>query len=338
MSNPNLSTQSLYGSDPSVQETMCFFPDTLIDDEEVQSAGRLITHKDISNLSEADDLLVIQHGLPGIKWRKWVEAKMRDLVKECRSAAALVLIPKGIKPNYDGRDAVDHNLNMVSSDAYRCMFGHPDFFAREEADKSNGLGAEFVMSNYLKSFTAVFESIRSQIAESTRVHAVGQSYGAATLLYTLGHLKSHGMQFPNSATFLSPFTRISLDEMDVDNRLSIINNKSDGRSMFPTHEALLRATLSDCCPFYNVQNDLIDQHRILFGRNFYEGVSDLSEVLREDSCSVRVVRGGRDPAISSVHGELIARHVGMPIDQIETFVPGDGHDLMSFNFGEIISS
>jgi len=248
--------------------------------------------RETDRLINVDDVVIVQHGLPGIEWRKRMEDEAIELLKGEGNFAAVF--------------------------------------------PSQSLTEPFSIDEYMKNASDTIRDIQAALP-SKRLHLVGQSYGAAAVLQALRKMQKAGRPAPDSVHFLSPFAKIATETQDPKIALSIVNTRllTDKAMLTPKRqEVRLRKVLEECEGVYKVEGDLVEEHRKLFGDEFYRAIGDLREFV--SASRVQIIRGGKDEHIGEEHTELIRQRLGQSIP--ERIIPHDGHDLDSINIIEEILS
>jgi pimeloyl-ACP methyl ester carboxylesterase len=254
--------------------------------------NKIIMPRETDRLINVDDVVIVQHGLPGIEWRKRIEDEAIELLKGEGNFAAVFPSQSHTEP--------------------------------------------FSMGEYMRNASATIRDIQAALP-SKNLHLVGQSYGAAAVLQALRKMQQAGRPAPASIHFLSPFVKIATGTQDPEIALSIVNTRllTDRAMLTPEkQEEILRGVLEACREVYQVEGDLVEEHRQLFGDSFYRAIGDLEEFV--SASRVQIIRGEEDPYIGGEHTELIRQNLGQSIP--ERIISHDGHDLRSINIIEEILS
>ncbi len=247
--------------------------------------NKIIMPRETDQLIDVKDVMIVQHGLPGIEWRKRIEDEAIELLKGDGNFAAIF--------------------------------------------PSQSLTEPFSIDEYMQNASATIVDIQAALP-SKRLHLVGQSYGAVAVLQALREMQKSGRRAPNSVHFLSPFVKIATETQDPEIALSIVNTRllTDRAMLEPERqEAILREVLEECEGMYQVEGDLIEEHRRLFGDEFYRAMDDLEGFV--DPSRIQIIRGEEDEYIGGEHTELIRQKLGQNVP--ERIIPHDGHDLSSIN-------
>lgn len=318
------------GPDPDVAEEMVFFPMETVDGKWVTAGGKLIAPAGENPLREIRRALIVQHGLPGDRWRMEVENKARQLAKTTGDTSTLFLMPGGLRRGVYQTGISDSDSGGLGMDAY---YGQRPFFFDQP----------FSFQRYIRALFAAMKAMPRYAKKLESMHVAGHSYGALAVLYALRQCERNGVPMPNSANFLSPFVQVALDTRDPDIALNVINTRVDVEETLVapgpgSHIAVLKDVLSDLQRFYHLtepDRNPIDWHMQTFGARFFEDIGNLTPAVR-DRCRVRVFRGEKDPYIDERHGDLIAQRIGSTRDAIETVLPKDGHDLESLDLKALV--
>ncbi|MBI4994572.1 hypothetical protein HZC21_02915 [Candidatus Peregrinibacteria bacterium] len=224
----------LHGEDKGVNEHMLFYNPVMIDETVVLPWGKFM--EGTNSAGSTENLLVIQHGLPGSQWRNTMEQKARQLVQQREDVAALFLIPGGI-----GMDS-EYDLGITQADKLDCMHVAPGFFT-----------IPFCLQKYIKQMCAVVIALK-QNGFRGRIHAVGHSFGASALLYAIRKWHKLGICLPVSLNFLAPFVKTAIDIDDPEIALSIINTQCAVNDVVSadSQQQSLRELFEEVRKFYNV--------------------------------------------------------------------------------------
>ncbi|MEK7171568.1 MAG: hypothetical protein AAB739_01535 [Patescibacteria group bacterium] len=310
----------LHGENTDVGESMLFYKPVVVDGTFVLPWGKFIEN---NTRGSAENLLVIQHGLPGSQWRKTMEQKARQLVQQRKDVAALFLIPSGI-----GMDS-EYDLGITQTDKSDCMEFAPGFFT-----------IPFSLRQYVRQMCAAVISLE-QDGFRGQIHAVGHSSGASALLYAVRKWHELGICLPASLNFLAPFVKTAVDIDDPEIALSIVNTQCAVQDAVSadSQKQSLRELFEEVRKFYKVLpcENLMTSHGELFDRRFFETIGDLSSIIEDQECDVRIIRGGKDPFIDKCHADLIADRVGKTREDIERVLAGDGHDLASLDLQDLVA-
>ncbi len=326
-----LSLTDINGPDSEVAEEMVFFPMDTVDGKWVTAGGKLITPACANPLSDARRILIVQHGLPGDKWRMRVEDKARRLAKETEDTSTLVLMPGGLR---SGVYEMGISSEGGGSDMAACYIQRPFFFDQP-----------FSFQRYVRALFAAMKAVRRYAKQLESIHIAGHSYGALAVFYALRQCEKTGIPMPDSANFLSPFVQVALDTQDPDIALNVINTSVAVDENLVTsgprsHIGALRNVLSDLQRFYHLtepNRSPVDWHMQTFGARFFQNIGNLAYVGQKD-CRVRAFRGDKDPHINEGHSDLIARRIGTTRDAIETVLPEDGHNLESLDLRALVEA
>lgn len=299
----------------SINESAVFFePDTL-DGQVVMPWGKFISSSDVILPRSAQNLVVVQHGLPGDQWRLDMEEKAREFVSGRVRSGVLCLIPRGI-----GIDS-EYKLGINSTDKTKCINAEPGFFT-----------IPFSLDQYVRAMCAAVCDLRRTGAPDQQIHAVGHSYGALALLYAIRQWIKLGVRLPESLSFLSPFVKAVINTGDPDIALNIISTR-----LKVDHQAKLAELLGGLSRFYKMESGggTLSSHEAVFNEDFFGDIGILGPEL-QNQCSVQTVRGGEDPFIEVGHSDLIARIVGQGRECMERVLPHDDHALSSLRMDELV--
>ena len=285
------------------------------------AAGKLIHSKDLGGLDEADDVLIVQHGLPGVEWRKAAEEKARALVQNRQDVAVILGIPMGIKEN--DKNLANKTLG-VGEDLARIKAEFPDLFDKD-----------FTLAGYLHGLSRLAKSARGDIREDCRLHLAGQSFGSLALLSALREMRGNGIAPPDSASFLAPF--VSADRYAIQGTDEYALSMSNPHSKMSEvgRSAKLNNIYKECHDHYRVTEhvdlQLLKSHDNLFSKEFYDVVDDLHEFCRKTI--VQIIRGEHDSDISDRHSALLKGRMDV---HSELMLPESGHDLESLGFAQLL--
>lgn len=331
------STLDLSGSDQNrtAEDKMVFFPLDTVGNKWVIPAGRLISRRDSGDVSRIKEVVLVEYGLPGDKWRVACEERARSVIAADPDRAAFFLMPGGMRGTYDlgkylqphhsAETPEDRQLDIINWDA--CHTSAPLFFNQP-----------FSFQRYVRQLYAAWKAF-SRYSPNCKVHLAGHSYGALALLYALAKASREGGKPPASANFLAPFVQVALDTQDPAIALNIINTRGDvsKQLMHGDHLGRLRDLLAELGKFYNLtqpHRNPLEWHSSTFNSRFFQGIGDPSDILSRGDCKVRIFRGSEDEYIGEGHSDLIAKRMGLVRSEIETVLP-DGHGLDSLDFEEL---
>ncbi len=286
------------------------------------ACGKLICNENLAGLGQAEDLLVIQHGLPGVEWRNGgpkvevgIEEKAHCFVSEQEKVAVLVMIATGLRPeNVEGANLADHNdMELVNTFC-------PELF-----------GSQFELENYLSQLEKMVCGIRNAIADRCRIHLAGHSYGASALMRTIRKMADHDVPPPHSVSYLTPFVRNVLLGSDYQGghplglRFGLRDNYVLAKHIL--HEVLMGTERQYLCSGQH----LFDEHKLLFTEDFYYHIDTLAPYLSDTA--VQVVMAGADNLITPEHANLVEMIVGR-VSRLD--MPNEGHDLTSLDLRDLI--
>lgn len=320
------------GPDFDVAEEMVFLPMDTVDGKWVTAGGKLIAPACESPLRDARHMLIVQHGLPGDRWRMEVENKARQLAKTTGDTSTFLLMPGGLRRGVYQTGISDSDGGGLGMDAY---YGQRPFFFDQP----------FSFQRYIRALFAAMKAVPRYAKKLESMHVAGHSYGALAVLYALRQCEKAGMPMPSSANFLSPFVQVALDTRDPDIALNVINTRVavEENLVAPgpeSHIAVLQEVLSDLQRFYHLTEpgrNSIDWHMQTFGARFFGDIGNLAPAVH-NRCHVRVFRGEKDPYIDEGHSDLIARRMGSTRDAIETVLPEDEHGLESLDLKALVAA
>jgi hypothetical protein len=314
--------QSHY-DDSSKVDTCLFVGESVnVDGVGVSPIGKLITPKGIT-IETARQIAVVQHGLPGVQWRKDSEKRVVDSLRE--DQVVFFLMPRGMKLSID-------SLNVASCNSV-ATFG-----SSMGADKD----ADFNMAHFVRGSAALWANpvLQNALENKKSGIGIGHSYGASTLLYALRFLQNAEMQYPSKLSFLAPFVKIALGTKDPKIALSTANKDlvSVSNESEKAHKRRLRTVLRECLDWYSFQDDegnkckrttaLLNQHAAVFNEAYFRHIGNLDGL---EVSPVGIYLGGKDEYIDSKHADLL-RICMSTCAFIVTKYPKMDHSLSSANW------
>lgn len=324
----------------TVEDNMVFFPLDTVDNKWVIPGGRLISRRDSGDISQVREVVLVEHGLPGDKWRVAQEEKARSVISAHPGRAAFFLMPGGMRGIYDLGKYLqfDSSLPIETPEDKECWERDTTNWDACHTSAPLFFQQPFSFNRYVRQLYAAWKAF-SRYSPDCKVHLVGHSYGALALLYALARASREGGKPPASANFLAPFVQVALDTHDSEIALNIINTRGDVSKQLAwgDHLGRLRDLLAELGKFYNLTQPLqnpLEWHSRTFNSRFFQNLGNPSDILRKGHCKVRIFRGSEDEYIGEGHADLIAKRMGLVRSEIET-VLSDGHGLDSLNFGEL---
>lgn len=245
-----------------------------------------------NSFAEMRDVLVVQHGLPGVLWRKNMEDKCGRYIGQNRSSCAVFPVPAGIKQ-------IDVVLNLADdSDTDRCR--------RVLTDQP------FALEKYVANLFALIKDVRGEINRMCRLHLAGHSYGSASLLWALLQMKKEGMPCPASCSFLAPFVKIELGGQNPGIALSIVNSRLRAWCSLNHNnqvDCLRKEVVQGCGRWYEFKEEsILDSHRRLFNQAFFAALASLRGVA--GITDIKVFSGAQDEYIGREHVDLLMSYFG----------------------------
>lgn len=299
------------GPTPGVRKEIFFSTPQALDISSEGVMGAAFSHRDRNHFYEAPTIVLVQHGLPGIDWRKEVEKKVQAVIENNPELSVLSTMPIGLKPT-------EENFGVPADKLKDITFDHPDFFGRT-----------FNLETYQQQLYMAFKSLKGLNPDAS-IRLVGQSYGAAALAYALARLCKE-MWFtglPTKATFLSPFIKIGPSEWEK-TALNIENKAVERMGTSDDPWSTLGEILDQCREHYIINKgaNLIEEHRRAFGPQFFHFLNTHLPVVSSHCCEIEVFRGSQDPYINQSHSELLAGYLRMTRESIKREVDDD-HSLL----------